>query len=221
MATCYLCATNEDPTDEPAAIACCVECGMFFCRWDGARHHGTADFYCAVCLVPILLSGAGIDLGDEDPPDGGGPGALAAAVRAELHVEDFERFCADMWDASSEPRLKWRKLLGSLSPDEAAAEVSERIGEFAGGRELLERAYRNAPTVDAEGVAAAAGVAETAARAEIDGSGPLNLPGSRAVSTEDLPKRKEVDKRVAEVEKQKVTLPQTPKLQTRTLGGSS
>jgi hypothetical protein len=182
VSTCYLCATNKAATDDPSPVAVCTKCGMQFCRWDGARHHGTARFYCAVCLVPMLLRGSGIDIGDwpdDDGGDGGGGGPSRAAVREALSVDEFERFCAAMSDASEEHRFKWRPILHEMSEEEAARKVGERLEGFAGGRSRIEEAYRNAADVDVEGVATAIGVAERAARAQAGTGGPLPPPGSR------------------------------------------
>jgi hypothetical protein len=182
VSTCYLCATNEAETDDPSPVAVCTKCGMQFCLWDGARHHGTARFYCAVCLVPILLRGSGIDIGDWPDDDGGGGGPGRAAVRDALSVGEFERFCAAMSDASKEYRFKWRPILHEMSEGEAAQTAGERLEEFAGGRGRIEDAYRDAADVDIEGVAAAIGVAEMAARAQAGTGGPLPPPGSRVKS---------------------------------------
>lgn len=179
MSTCYLCATNKAATDDPSPVAVCTKCGMQFCLWDGARHHGTARFYCAVCLVPILLRGSGIDIGDWPDDDGGGGGPGRAAVREALSVGEFERFCAAMSDASKEYRFKWRPILHEMSEEEAAQKAGERLEEFAGGRSRIEDAYRNSADVDVDGVAATIGVAEMAARAQVGKGGPLPPPGSR------------------------------------------
>jgi hypothetical protein len=186
VSTCYLCAYNELPTDEPSAIAGCTKCGMFFCRWDGARHNGTGSFYCAVCLIPMLLRGAGVDIGDWPDDGGGGPVLDAEVVREQLSAADFERFCADMSDFSEPGRLRWRKILAESTKAVAAKMVAKRVGNFAGGADRVEDAYREALAVDAEGTAAAVGVAESAARAQVERPGGLDIPGSRAFSVDDI-----------------------------------
>lgn len=217
MATCYLCALNALPTEDPSAIAGCTRCGVFCCRWDGARHHGTGHFYCAVCLVPMLLRASGIDIGDwpGGGDDGGGSGLYA--VREELAVDEFERFCADMWDASRPQRLKWREVLGPLDQRSAATVVAERIGEFAGGERRVERAYRAAPGVETDDVAAAVGVAELAARRRAARGGSLTLPGSRLTAEHRSRSAGQAAPAVgAAPARQKRTA-----LRTRTVGGSS
>jgi hypothetical protein len=171
---------------------------MFFCRWDGARHHGTAHFYCAVCLVPMLLRGAGIDIGNwpdgDDGGGGGGIGAAVAAAREELSVDAFDKFCADMSDASKPYRLKWRAVLGALDDEAAASVVADRIGAFAGGRDRVESAMRRAPWwASPDGTAAAVGVAEASVRAVADQEGDLQPPGSAKLVTDDSLVRKQVE----------------------------
>jgi len=166
---------------------------MQFCLWDGARHHGTARFFCAVCLVPILLRGSGIDIGDWPDDDGGGGGLSREAVREALSVGEFERFCATMSDASKEYRLKWRPILHEMGEEKAVQKLGERLAEFAGGRSRIEEAYRMSVEVDVDGLAAAIGVAEQAARAQADTSGPLPPPDSGVRST-TVPDRYQVNR---------------------------
>ncbi|HET7119800.1 MAG TPA: hypothetical protein VFI17_00960 [Solirubrobacterales bacterium] len=96
-----------------------------------------------------------------------------------------------MSDASKEYRFKWRPILHEMSEKEAAQELGERLAEFAGGRSRIEEAYQASVGVDVDGLAAAMGVAEQAARAQADTSGPLPPPGS-AVQSSTVPDRYQV-----------------------------
>jgi hypothetical protein len=195
VTTCYLCAAHSAPSEDPSAIGCCSTCGVFTCRYDGARVHGKGEFRCAICLVRVLLDSAGV-LDPSGGPDGGG-GIAATEKRVErarefLGTREFEEECRELASRSGGHRYAWRDWLAQAHVSQTAArEFGERLEVLAGaGTNVAERVEQGltTDTVDRHLLADAAGVGEYALRLSAQEAGPVTLASvarERAESAEE------------------------------------